>query len=60
MLAQGQSPSANRGGLAEDVSSRLISLKKRKLEGEMLPCYPYLEKLTLQHCKVSIKFASKS
>ena len=29
MLAQGQSPSAKRGGLAADVSSRLIFLKKK-------------------------------
>ena len=28
MLAQGQSPSAKRGGLAADVSSGLIFLKK--------------------------------
>ena len=30
MLAQGQSPSAKRGGLVVDVSSRLTFLKKKK------------------------------
>ena len=32
MLAQGQSSSAKRGGLAEDISSRVIFLKKKRKE----------------------------
>ena len=35
MLAQGQSSLAKRGGMAADVSSGLIFLKKRKKEKEM-------------------------
>ena len=34
MLAQGQSSSAKRGGLAADVSSGLIFLKKQKQKQE--------------------------
>ena len=34
MLAQGQSSSAKRGGLAADVRSGLIFLKKKKKEDE--------------------------
>ena len=34
MLAQGQSSSAKRGGLASDVSSGLIFLKKKKKDSE--------------------------
>ena len=36
MLAQGQSSSAKRGGLAADVSSRLIFLKKKKQTRRLL------------------------
>ena len=37
MLAQGQSSSAKRGGLAADVSSGLISLKKQKKQQKQVP-----------------------
>ena len=38
MLAQGQSSSAKRGGLAADVSSGLIFLKKKKIERNLSLC----------------------
>ena len=37
MLAQGQSSSAKRGGLAADISSGLIFLKKKKKEKKKIP-----------------------
>ena len=37
MLAQGQSSSAKRGGLAADVSSGLIFLRKKKKADRKLP-----------------------
>ena len=47
MLAQGQSSSAKRGGLAADVSSGLIFLKKKK-------CKKYLSAVKMK-VKTNIK-----
>ena len=52
MLAWGQSSSAKRGGLAADVSSRLIFLKKKKNHLNRTEClYFSLQSFELIHCK---------
>ena len=44
MLAQGQSSSAKRGGLAGDISSELILLKKKKKLAEVCVKYEMQER----------------